>query len=90
MSTLLYTLTGIDFYSKHTAMKKKQAIKVFGSASKLARGLGYTRGWISQWCDELTQKQSDMIVGAAIRLKLAKSLPDEMKKNIHESLNSRT
>ena len=33
------------------AMDKKQAIEHFGSASKLARALGITRGAVTNWGD---------------------------------------
>lgn len=49
-------------------MKKTEAIKLFGTGAGLARAVGLTRGRISQWPDVLTQKQIDLVVGAALRL----------------------
>lgn len=54
-------------------MTKKQAIDLFGSGAELGRAVGLSRGRISQWPDELDQKQTDTVVGAAIRL--GKALP---------------
>lgn len=53
---------------------KQRAIAMFGSGAKLAAALGLTRGRISQWPEELDQRQTDLVVGAAIRL--GKQLPD--------------
>ena len=49
-------------------MKKTDAIRLFGTAAELARSVGLTRGRISQWDEALTQKQADLVVGAALRL----------------------
>lgn len=49
-------------------MKKSEAIDFFGSGAGLGRAVGLTRSRISQWSQELTQKQSDMVTGAAMRL----------------------
>lgn len=49
-------------------MKKSDAIKLFGTGADLARAVGLTRGRISQWPEELTQKQTDLVTGSAIRL----------------------
>ncbi|WP_104655070.1 hypothetical protein [Ralstonia insidiosa] len=54
-------------------MTKKQAIDLFGSGAELGRAVGLSRGRISQWPEQLDQKQTDTVVGAAIRL--GKSLP---------------
>ncbi|MCT9017112.1 Cro/CI family transcriptional regulator [Cupriavidus gilardii] len=53
---------------------KQRAIAIFGSGAKLAEALGLTRGRISQWPDELDQRQTDLVVGAALRL--GKPLPE--------------
>jgi hypothetical protein len=50
-------------------MKKQTAIKIFGSATALARALQITKPAISQWPDVLSQRQADEILGAALRLK---------------------
>ena len=49
-------------------MNKSEAIGLFGTAAELSRAVGLTRGRISQWPDELTQKQTDLVIGAATRL----------------------
>lgn len=49
-------------------LTKQQAVEIFGSGAALGRALGLTRGRISQWPTTLDQKQTDMVVGAAIRL----------------------
>lgn len=49
-------------------MKKVDAIKLFDSGAGLARAVGLTRGRISQWPDDLSQKQADLVMGAAVRL----------------------
>ncbi|WP_041278990.1 hypothetical protein [Burkholderia pseudomallei] len=54
-------------------MTKQQAIEIFGSGAELGRAVGLTRGRISQWPDELEQRETDLVVGAALRL--GKPLP---------------
>jgi len=51
-------------------MTKTQAIKLFDgqTASALARAVGLSRSRISQWPETLTQKQADLVIGAATRL----------------------
>jgi UTP--glucose-1-phosphate uridylyltransferase len=49
-------------------MKKSDALKMFDSAADLGRALGLSRSRICQWPEELTQKQADLVIGAAIRL----------------------
>lgn len=49
-------------------LTKQQAIDLFGNGAKLGRALGLTRGRISQWPETLDQRQTDLVVGAAIRL----------------------
>lgn len=56
------------------AMTKKEAVEIFGSGAALGRALGISRAAIWQWPDQLDQKQTDMVVGAAIRL--GKPLPN--------------
>lgn len=57
-------------------MTKKQAIDMFGgSGAELGRAVGLSRGRISQWSELLDQKQTDLVVGAAIRL--GKALPPD-------------
>ena len=49
-------------------MTKSEAIKIFGSGAELARALGITRGAVSQWPEDLPQRDSDAVTGAALRL----------------------
>jgi len=55
-------------------MLKQEAIKIFGKPAWLARAVGYSRSRISQWPEELTQQQTDLVIGAAVRL--GKQLPE--------------
>ena len=47
---------------------KKQAVELFGSQKGVADAVGLTPSRISQWPDLLAQKQSDLVMGAALRL----------------------
>jgi hypothetical protein len=50
-------------------MLKSEAIKIFGTtAVDLGNAVGLTKARISQWGDVLTQKQTDLVIGAAVRL----------------------
>lgn len=52
-------------------MTKQEACDIFGGTQvALSRALDMTRSGISQWADELTQEQTDRVLGAAIRLGL--------------------
>jgi len=58
-------------------MTKQQAIDLFGgSGAELGRAVGLTRGRISQWPDELRQRDADLVIGAALRL--GKKVPPEL------------
>ena len=57
-------------------MNKSDAITIFGSAPKLAAALGITRQAVYQWPDNLDQRLTDEIIGAALRLGLMR--PDEV------------
>ena len=49
-------------------MKKVDAIKIFGRKQKdLARALGCGNSAISQWGDVLTERQKNIVIGAAVR-----------------------
>jgi predicted transcriptional regulator len=63
-------LTFIGKHDYHPCMKKNQAIQIFGSVPNLASAIGVTRHAIYQWPDELSQRTSDEVVGAAMRLGL--------------------
>jgi hypothetical protein len=64
-------------------MTKQQAIDIFGSGAELGRAVGLTRGRISQWPDELKQRETDLVIGAAIRL--GKTLPDGFAATIEQT-----
>lgn len=54
------------------SMKKQDAIKLFGSTlTDLGNALGGKgKSAISQWPNELTEDQKNMVIGAAIRRKI--------------------
>ncbi|NIE67447.1 hypothetical protein F3J17_26620 [Burkholderia sp. Ax-1719] len=55
-------------------LTKQQAIDIFGgSGAELGRAVGLSRARISQWPEMLAQRETDLVVGAAIRL--GKKLP---------------
>ena len=58
-------------------MKKDSAIQIFGSGASLGRALGISRGAICCWPNNLTQRQQDEVIGAAIRL--GKLTPEQVK-----------
>lgn len=59
-------------------MTKQEAADIFGGVhAELARALDMTRGGISQWPDELTEAQTDRVIGAAIRL--GKTIPERFR-----------
>ncbi|MEO5350206.1 MAG: Cro/CI family transcriptional regulator [Magnetococcus sp. YQC-3] len=61
-------------------MNKKQAIKIFGNRlSDLGQALGRTKSAISQWPDELTNDQINLVIGAAVRA--GKKVPKEFIAN---------
>lgn len=49
-------------------LTKQQAFAIFGDGVRLAKALGLTKGAISQWPDELDQKRTAMVIGAAVQL----------------------
>lgn len=50
-------------------MTKTEAKSLFGGTdAALARAVGLTRSAISQWPEELEQREIDRVVGAAVRL----------------------
>lgn len=57
-------------------LTKHEAIHLFGSGAELARAVGLTRGRISQWPDALDQRQTDLVMGAALRL--GKPIPSRL------------
>lgn len=55
-------------------LTKQQAIDIFGNGAKTGRALNITRSAVSQWPEVLDQRQTDLVIGAAIRLGMP--LPD--------------
>lgn len=55
-------------------LTKQQAVSIFGSGAALGRALGISKGAISQWPDMLDQKQTAMVIGAAVQI--GKPVPD--------------
>ena len=51
---------------------KRQAVALFGSTTKMAEALGTTRATVNILEKKLTQKTSDEVLGASIRLGLVK------------------
>ena len=49
-------------------MTKSEAIAIFGTAAELARAVGVSRSYVSQWDEELEQGIADRVRGAAVRL----------------------
>lgn len=49
-------------------MTKTEAIATFGNQSELARAMRVTRGYVSQWPEELPLVIADRVRGAALRL----------------------
>ena len=60
----------------YVPMTKTQAIKMFGSVTGLAKALGIHRQAIYQWPEQLKQRTSDEVTGAAIRLEI--EVPDTL------------
>lgn len=55
-------------------LTKQQAVSMFGSGAALGRALGISKGAVSQWPDQLDQKQTAMVIGAAVQI--GKPVPD--------------
>jgi hypothetical protein len=56
-------------------LTKQQAIAMFESGAALGRALGITKGAISQWPETLDQRQTAMVLGAAVQH--GKTIPKE-------------
>ena len=68
-------------------MKKQEAISLFGSKQQhLANAVGRGRSAISQWNDELTQDQINLVLGSAVRLgkKIPKKFIDKLEQQCKE------
>jgi len=57
-------------------MKKKLAMKIFGNGVRMAEALNVKSQAIYKWPDELNQRRTDEIVGAAIRLRKDIEIPN--------------
>lgn len=57
-------------------LTKQQALAIFGDGVSLARALGLTKGAISQWPEQLDQKRTAMVIGAAVQL--GKPVPEDL------------
>ncbi len=68
-------------------LSKQQAIRVFGSGADLGRAIGVGRSAISQWPEKLNQRQTDLVIGAALRLD--KPLPISYEAHIRVSKEQR-
>lgn len=71
-------LTQNKFSCINSAMKKTDAIKLFGGNTKLAKALGKTPGAVSQWSEDMPQNRVNEIVGCAVRHGL--KVPNELFK----------
>lgn len=50
-------------------MTKEEAIRLHGGTQRrLSQALGLSESAVSQWPDELTERQEDRVLGAAVRL----------------------
>lgn len=58
-----------------TLTKKSQAIKWFGTATKLAEALGISSPSLCEWEEDLTPRRRNEIMGAAISAGLARFVP---------------
>ena len=71
-------------------MKKDFAISIFGSGVSLAKAIGLGKSAISMWPNELTTRQQDEVIGAAIRLgKITPEQVKELVKNDERQRNER-
>ena len=60
-------------------MTKSQAKYIFHGTSHMAKALGITRQAIHKWNNELTEKQENMVIGAALRLGIDTKIPEGVK-----------
>ena len=63
-------------------MKRDQAALFFGNLASLGKALGISPAAISQWPNELTTRQQDEVIGAAIRL--GKITPEQAKELVND------
>ncbi|WP_216675106.1 hypothetical protein [Paraburkholderia elongata] len=55
-------------------LSKEQAIRIFGTRKALCAAMRLTNARISQWPDQLDQKTTDLVIGAAVRV--GKAIPE--------------
>lgn len=63
-------------------MKRDQAALFFGNLTSMSKALGISPAAISQWPDDLTIRQQDEVIGAALRL--GKLTPEQVKELIND------
>ena len=61
------SLTHACNHTYHSYMRKTDAIKIFGSASELARAIGISPQAVYQWPDELSRALEDRVLAATHR-----------------------
>ncbi|WP_081686725.1 UTP--glucose-1-phosphate uridylyltransferase GalU [Chitinilyticum litopenaei] len=66
-------------------MRKSEALQLFGNQTRLAEALGLGRSAVSQWPDELPQRQADQVLGAALRLGLLSNSSHLPRSNVEDS-----
>lgn len=49
------------------AITKHEMVRIFLNQAKAASACGVTRGAVTQWPEDLPQRISDQVIGAAIR-----------------------
>ena len=69
-----------------TPMKKSVAIQLFGSSTKLATALGISKQAVSGWPDVLTSRQTNEVLGAAIRLGVFQIIPAKLFETASEEI----
>jgi hypothetical protein len=81
-------------------MRKTTAVKMFGTSSRLAMVIGISKQCISAWPDVLNPRQSNEVIGAALRMGIpiqdlykAMTEPETSYKNyrkrvVHEPMES--
>jgi len=55
-------------------LSKEQAIQIFGSRKDLCVAMDLTNSRISQWPEQLDQRTTDLVIGAAVRV--GRQIPD--------------
>ena len=64
-------------------MTKKEAILIFGQKQvDLARALGRTKQAICKWPETLTEDQTSLVLGTALRI--GKTIPEHLYRKHHQ------